>query len=438
MANPRLEGWPVLNAQKSPYRVTPDQIHDYEYELKNAVERLGRDPHLRPADQKLIEAFLKHIKAQDVSTGRLAKYVNTLHTASAMMRVPWRRARRKDIEDLMTKLVDREIVGKSGEVRRYSAETMADFRQIVKRFQKFVRYGDTDLETPWPDEVRWLHKSVKESDRRAPLFFTDPEVEAMVKAVDTLRDKAFLAAYGEMGGRPSEFLLLRIGDLAFDDDGVVVTVRQGKTGWRTLRLISSAAYLADYVSTHTFRNDPNAPLWVTTSTNHLNEPMSWVAADRIVKAAGAKAGVNKGRCHMYMFRHGSATRNAKFLTDAELRLMFGWSPASKVPSRYIHLSGGDLDAKYRAVYGSGKPVEPAKPQFAPVICPRCQEKGSPGMRFCPKCAAPLEEAERAKLTVREEETRNEIAELRKLVERSLSPPASGEGRGSSPGQSASV
>ena len=135
-----------------------------------------------------------------------------------------------------------------------------------------------------------------------------------------------------------------------------------------------------------------------------------------------------------MFRHGNATRNARFLTDAEMRLMFGWSPNSKVPGRYVHLSGGDLDQKYRQVYGSGKPVEPQKPEFAPVVCPRCQEKGSPGMRFCPKCATPLEPEERAKAVAAEAMTRQEISELRKLVEKSLRPPASGEGPESSPGQ----
>ncbi len=404
--------------------MTPDLIHDYEYNLRNALSRVNSDPTLRDEDRRLLLAFLEHIKALRVSTGRQAKYANMLRTASRMLRVPWRRAKRKDIEDLMTKLADHEIVSvRTGAVRHYSAETMADFSMVVKRFQKFVRYGDTDKETPYPDEVRWLRKNVKESERRAPLFFTDQEVEGMIRAADTLRDKAFIAAYGEMGGRPSEFLLLRIGDLAFDDNGVVVQIRQGKTGWRTLRLISSAAYLADHISTHPYRSDPNAPLWLTTSTNHLNQPMSWLAADKLVKEAGSKAGVRKGRCHMYMFRHGSATRNARFLTDAEMRLMFGWSPSSKVPGRYVHLSGGDLDQKYQQVYGSGRPVEPPKPSFAPVICPRCQAKASPGMLYCPRCASPLDQAERAKIAVQEESTKKEVSELRGLLEKYLKTPA---------------
>jgi class 3 adenylate cyclase len=47
------------------------------------------------------------------------------------------------------------------------------------------------------------------------------------------------------------------------------------------------------------------------------------------------------------------------------------------------------------VYGSGKPVEPPRPSFAPTICPRCKEMAAPGMVYCPKCAAPLDQTERA-------------------------------------------
>jgi len=133
--------------------MTTDLIHDYEYNLRNAPARLGTDTRLRAPDRKPILAFLNHLKAQNVSTGRLAKYVNMLHTASVTLRVPWQRARRKDIEDLMVKLTDHEIVNRrTKEVRHYSAETMAYFHMVVKRFQKFVRYGDTDRDAPYSDE----------------------------------------------------------------------------------------------------------------------------------------------------------------------------------------------------------------------------------------------------------------------------------------------
>ena len=91
-----------------------------------------------------------------------------------------------------------------------------------------------------------------------------------------------------------------------------------------------------------------------------------------------------------MLRHGSATRNAKFLTDSELKLMYGWSMSSKMPAVYVHLSGRDLDDKLMALYG-GERVEPSRPTFSPRICPRCNETASSGMVYCPKCVSPLDE-----------------------------------------------
>jgi hypothetical protein len=70
--------------------MTPDRIH--EYELRNAVERLNNDPRMMAQDRKPILSFLVYIKAARVSTGRQAKYVNMLRTASLMLRVPRRPA----------------------------------------------------------------------------------------------------------------------------------------------------------------------------------------------------------------------------------------------------------------------------------------------------------------------------------------------------------
>jgi len=140
----------------------------------------------------------------------------------------------------------------------------------------------------------------------------------MISAAGKDRDKAFISLGHELGLRVSENLLLRVGDIQFDDFGALVHVRRGKTGSRIVR----ASLLA-------------------------NEPLSWVGADRMVKEAGRKAGIKKERMHMHMFRHGSATRNAKSLTDSELKLMYGWIMDSRMPLVYIHLSGGDLDHKYQ-------------------------------------------------------------------------------------------
>ena len=37
---------------------------------------------------------------------------------------------------------------------------------------KFAHYGNTDKETPFPEEVRWLKATQKNNERKEPEFFS--------------------------------------------------------------------------------------------------------------------------------------------------------------------------------------------------------------------------------------------------------------------------
>ncbi len=246
----------------------------------------------------------------------------------------------------------------------------------------------------------------------------------MIESATSIRDKAMLSVGFEAGLRPTELLTLNIGSVSFDDRGARLHVERGKTGSRVVRLVSSVKLLSQHLETHAFKHDSNAPLWLTESTNYMNRRLSWVRWNRRIKQIAKEAGIKK-RIFNHMLRHGSATRNAKFLTDSELKVMYGWSMSSKMPAVYIHLSGKDLDDKLTALY-AGEKVEQPKPEFSPMICPRCSEKASPGMFYCPKCASPLDPKERSKVVIEDQMLRNELTEVRKMVARYL-PQASAEG-----------
>ena len=240
----------------------------------------------------------------------------------------------------------------------------------------------------------------------------------MIKAATSLRDKSMLAVGYEAGLRATELLTLNVGSAVFDDRGARLHIERGKTGSRVVRLITSVSLLARYLEVHPFRNEPSSPLWLTESTNYKNRRLSWIRWNRCLKGVAQRAGVKK-RVFNHMLRHGSATRNAKFLTDSELKLMYGWSMSSKMPAVYVHLSGRDLDDKLTALF-AGREMEPTKPEFAPLICPRCSEKASRGMVYCPKCASPLEAEARSRMQVQDETMREELTRLRMLVEKYLS------------------
>ena len=74
-----------------------------------------------------------------------------------------------------------------------------------------------------------------------------------------------------------------------------------------------------------------------------------------------------------MLRHGSATENARFLSDSELKIKHGWTMGSRMPAVYVHPSGKDLDEKLFSIY-SGKEAKPPTPDFMQLICVRCKTK----------------------------------------------------------------
>jgi len=205
-----------------------DRLYDYEYALRNTEKLLNQDPKIRESDRKLVQAFMRHIKAQGVSVGRQAKYLNHLRRCAQLIGVPFSRAKRGDIEELLTRLADFEwfVKRKDGTIARrtrYSAETMADFRMAIKRFMKFVRYGDTDKETPFPDEVRWIRTTVKISDKKEPEFFDDADAEAMIRAATSLRDKAMISLWPRWAEGPRRSCCSRSGTFSSTTLGPLCT-----------------------------------------------------------------------------------------------------------------------------------------------------------------------------------------------------------------------
>lgn len=90
-----------------------------------------------------------------------------------------------------------------------------------------------------------------------------------------------------------------------------VRIRKGKTGERIVRVIASASLVAMYMETHPFRGVPDAPLWLSEANSNMNERLSWVSWNRIIKETAEKAGIaDKRKWHHYTLRHGFATEAA--------------------------------------------------------------------------------------------------------------------------------
>ena len=65
---------------------------------------------------------------------------------------------------------------------------------------------------------------------------------------------------------------------------------------------------------------------------------------KVFKKIARKAGIEK-KVYPHLFRHSRATQLARYLTEMEMKIFFGWSKNSNMPSVYVHLSGRDIDEK---------------------------------------------------------------------------------------------
>jgi len=300
----------------------------------------------------------------------------------------------------------------------YKAQTRIDYIIILKRFYKFIRTGSVDREEPFPEEVRFLKSTIKANERELPEYLTPNEVESMIKASDNQRDRAMLSVGFEAGLRASELLLVNIGDVSFDDMGAKLRIRHGKTGSRLVRLISSAPILSQFLEVHPRKHDISAPLWPTESPNYSCQRMSWEAWSKRIKKAARDAGLSKRKIHNHMLRHGSATEAAKFLSDSQLKVRYGWSMTSKMAAIYVHLSSSDLDDRLSRIY-TGRELKPVRAEFSPLRCIRCGENNTPATRFCQKCGTPLDASEIEKTRLQPQMVANELAEVKEALQKIL-------------------
>ncbi len=222
-------------------------------------------------------------------------------------------------------------------------------------------------------------------------MLNEDDVEKMVNAANNPRDRAFINSLWESACRPGEMLTCKMKSLEFDEYGAVLIVF-GKTGMRRLRLINSARDLKAWKNAHPFKDDPEAPLWVSTKNvgrNAKPEAISYVAVSGIIKNVARQVGIKK-RIYPYNFRHSRATFLSKYLTDAELKNFLGHTQESRATAVYIHLSGKDIDDKLLKMYGIKKESLKELNRQKPFIkCPRCKETNDSSEVFCMKCWLPL-------------------------------------------------
>jgi len=107
-------------------------------------------------------------------------------------------------------------------------------------------------------------------------LLTEPEVKLMAEYCSNPRNRALILLIYETGGRIGEILSLSLRAISFDRYGAILTVG-GKTGGRRVRIIFSAAALAEWLNHHPAKDDHDSPLWTS-----FDEIITYKILDRTI------------------------------------------------------------------------------------------------------------------------------------------------------------
>jgi len=238
---------------------TPTPIHDYDKSLKRSKRAIQKLPNCDVALR-----FLDHMSALGLSTARVAKYAAKL--AVLLRRID------KDLKDVTKDDVERVVAWINRQPHK--EWTKHDSKLVLRKIVQYAKLGSCTKGTPLPIEAGWISLAVKEKEFRATPenLLTQDEVASMIRAAANTRDRAMIYVLFEAALRPGELLTMIVGGVEFKQDYCLISVN-GKTGIKRIPLVVSFKPLLEWLRDHPCKDDRNAPLWCSLSSNHIGEQL---------------------------------------------------------------------------------------------------------------------------------------------------------------------
>jgi site-specific recombinase XerD len=350
-----------------------EEIYKSERKLKTILSKI-KDSDISENNKKSILQFHDECFSQGISSIRVLKCVYTLFRLSKWLNKDFIDVNLEDIKALVG------MIEKSD----FAEWTKHDYKVILKKFYKWLR-GNEDF----PTEVKWIKTTMKNNRQKLPEeLLTEEEVKKLIESANEPRDRALVSVLYESGCRIGELLSLKIKEIDFDKYGALLSVI-GKTGSRRVRIVASSPYLAEWINKHPMKDNPDAPLWIR--KDYTNKLLSYERVKVILIHLKKKSGIKK-KVNPHNFRHSRATFLANFLTEAQLKEMFGWTQSSDMASIYVHLSGRDVDNALLRTYGIEQDEKNGhESELKPKECIRCKQVNPVTNKFCSMCGMVLNE-----------------------------------------------
>lgn len=310
---------------------------DFEAAVARTLAHIDASPVIHPANKEVIHDYHRDMVLSDISIAQQQKLMSRFKIlAEEVGQTLFEDLQKDDLVDLVAWLYTRGT----------TEATVTEYKQAIKQLWKWMNNGEE------PEETKWIRRSRNSYTKLLPHNLLTPgDVQRMIAECRNDRDRAFIAVLWETGARIGELIDLQVGDI---EEAVIgkYAVVSGKTGSRRLLLLESGPFLDAWLAVHP-NPELDAPLWAKIDFNQ-GSPDEQIGYQyirlRILDRARERAGIEKP-VNPHHFRHSRATYLANYLTEAQMCEWFGWARGSRVPGRYVHLSGRDIDRAYISMLG---------------------------------------------------------------------------------------
>ena len=249
---------------------------------------------------------------------------------------------------------DRTVVRISDGESGLSARTIARRLSSISGFYSYlVARGDTPVRAnPVPRGLSTRRRGGRRQQvplvrvpRTLPKILSPAEVNVLLAALRTDRDRAMVFAMVLGGLRRCEVLGLALGDIQVPERSLFVA--EGKGGHQRVIPISNMFFAAvgDYLRSERPRDADTDRVFVALKGPTRGQPLTADGIDTILRAARQRAGLERATCHQ--LRHTCLTR----LREAGMQLEAVQAQAGHASIEstriYLHLTDDWLAAEYR-------------------------------------------------------------------------------------------
>jgi len=357
-------------------------IHNSGGRLEKIEDKIRKEKKILEVNKKYIAKFVELQKARGLRPTTMTKDLYSIWFIGCHIKKDFKKCNKDDMIKLCSII----------ESQKWTGKTKRNHTVMMKKFWKWLyRIEEKNV---YPSVVSWINTNERTKLRKLPEeLLTEDEIEKMAQAAESPRDRVLLLVLYESGARIGELLNVKIKHVIFSDFGAYMMLN-GKTGMRRIPLVMSAPALAAFIDHHPLKENPESYLFLTRHNAMADDtkgkymPLSYRGAYKILKTLAEKAGIHK-RIYPHLLRHSSATRASKFMTEAQMKIYYGWTSGSDMPSIYVHLSSRDVEDAVKKM--NKLPVSEETSIKATVkICSRCKIRNSFGSKFCNACGYPLD------------------------------------------------